>query len=95
MIHLLIVLLFVLLPLCVIALFFARTAGAFKKFDALSLPAQKKLLLLDNDYLLAVRNLSREDLEKFSAFTEEEIDGLGRINAHHERLKKIRGRCAS
>jgi hypothetical protein len=74
-------------------IFFAGTAGALKKFDALSPSIQKKLLLLDNHYLLAVRSLSRDELEKFSALTEEEIIVLGRVNAHHERLEKIRKRC--
>jgi hypothetical protein len=69
--------------------FFISTGRALKKFDSLDPPIQDKLLLLEY-HMAVVRNLSKEDLIKLSALSDEEIKYFNAIHGYDERIQTIR-----
>ena len=76
------------LPGCIVW-FFISTLRAFRKFDSLDTAVQKKLLLLDY-YMVAARNLSKEDLIKLSALSNEELKRFNKIHGYAERIQAMR-----
>jgi hypothetical protein len=62
-----------------------------KKFDGLDISVQEKLSVIKY-YMVAVRNLGREDLIKLSKLTEEELKEIDRIVDYNERVKAMKER---
>jgi hypothetical protein len=72
-----------------ISWFFIRTGMAFKKFNRLDKTVQSKLLLLDY-YMVAVRNLSNDELIKLSALPGEALEYMNTLHQYDEQVKCMR-----
>ena len=78
---------------CIIWIF-ASVMRAFKKFDGLDKDMRNRLLLVEQ-HMALVRNLTTEELIKVSLLSDEEIEYINTIHDYHERIQRAREKIAA
>jgi hypothetical protein len=66
-----------------------KTGMVLKKFSSLDKDVQNKLLLINN-YMVAAKNLSKEELIKLSKKSERELEHFNEITDYDERVMAMK-----